>query len=70
LILHKIYKKLNDMVASIPDNMVKIVVSDHGFDTKEYTHSEYGFWSSNVELPQKPRTVLDFKNIILQLLEK
>ena len=70
LILHKIYKKLNDMVANVQNNVVKIVVSDHGFDDKEYTHSEYGFWSSNVELPKKPRTVLDFKNIILQLLEK
>ncbi len=46
-----------------------IIVSDHGYDPVSQEHSDYGFWSANVDLPKRPSTVLDFKEIILKLLE-
>ncbi len=67
--MHQVYKRLNEMVSSAPDDVVKLIVSDHGFDNEKFTHSDYGFWSSNFPLPRKPETVLDFKEIILNLLE-
>lgn len=70
LILHKMYKMLENMVKTAPNNIAKIIVSDHGFDDRNFTHSDYGFWSSNVSLPEEPKTIIDFKKIILRLLEE
>ncbi len=68
--MYDVYKRLNEMVSSAPDDAAKLIVSDHGFDSGKFTHSDYGFWSSNVPLPREPKTVLDFKSIVLDLLEE
>jgi len=47
-----------------------LVVSDHGYDPRVHEHSGYGFWSSNVVLDEKPRTILDFRDVILGLLKR
>lgn len=48
---------------------IVLIVSDHGFDIKKYYHSEYGFWSLNIEPPRWWRisSILDFKRNILKL---
>ena len=48
-------------------NIVKLIVSDHGFIHNEHTHSNYGFWSSNINLPYEPKTVFDFHDLIIKL---
>ncbi len=48
-----------------------LVVSDHGMKPDENgvgEHSEYGFWSLNVEPPLTPRSILDFRRLVEQLL--
>ena len=45
-----------------------LIVSDHGYDPKTHSHGDWGFWSLNVEPPERPRTVLDFKKLILDYL--
>jgi len=45
-----------------------LILSDHGFDMKNYTHSCYAFWSSNVKLPKEIRNYRDIKDCVLSLL--
>ena len=69
--LYSTYKKLANLIAeSIPSrsDLCILMLSDHGFDPINQTHSDYGFWSMNVKPPKKPKTILDFKDIILELL--
>jgi len=69
--LYSTYKKLANLIAeSIPSrsDLCILILSDHGFDPINQTHSDYGFWSMNVKPPKKPKTILDFKDIILELL--
>lgn len=51
-------------------NVAVLIVSDHGFIQEEYTHSDHGFWSSSVDLTSKPKTILDFHDIILNLVRQ
>jgi hypothetical protein len=48
-----------------------LIVSDHGFDLKNYYHSDYGFWSLNIEPPSwwSISTILDFKENMLKLVK-
>jgi len=68
------YRKFaHDLAAHLsvlPDNIAVLIVSDHGYDPQAHDHSFYGFWSINVQPPRKPKTILDFKNLILSLLER
>jgi len=69
--LYSVYKRLADLIAeSIPrsKNLCTLMVSDHGFDPIKQEHSDHGFWSINLEPPKIPKTILDFKSIILELL--
>ena len=50
-------------------NTAILIVSDHGYDPHEHTHSKYGIWSLNISVHEKPKTILDFKDLILKLLE-
>jgi len=66
------YRKVGKMVKNVREelkNTAILVVSDHGYDPKIHDHSNYGFWSSNVQLPEKPLTILHFHRIILHLLD-
>lgn len=46
-----------------------LVVSDHGFDIKKYTHSEYGFWSLNLDTDWRPEQIIDFYPKILEWID-
>lgn len=64
--LYSIIKPLLD--TAYENKYAVLIVSDHGFDLKKYYHSDYGFWSLNIE----PRwwsinSILDFKENILKL---
>ena len=70
-ILYSIYRRLADLIMkSIPDSekLCILIVSDHGFDPIKQEHSDHGFWSLNIKPPRIPKTILDFKDIILELL--
>jgi len=68
------YRRINKLVEKtsqrLNDDGVILVVSDHGYDPTTHEHSKYGFWSSSIVLDTKPRSITDFKYIILKLLEK
>lgn len=51
---------------------VVLLVSDHGFDTKNYDHSKYGFWSLSIPKPRfwRIKTILDFRDSIIRLVEE
>jgi len=70
-VLATYYKKMEKAVSraikQIPES-VFLILSDHGFDPKTQKHSSHGFWSINVKPPLIPRTILDFKPLILKLL--
>ena len=69
--LYLTYKKLANLISSlVPKSreLCTLIVSDHGFDPIKQDHSDYGFWSMNVKPPKRPKTILDFKDIILELL--
>lgn len=48
-----------------------LMVSDHGFNLKNYNHSDYGFWSLSIEPPSwwRVSSILDFKENILKLVK-
>jgi len=69
--LYSTYKKLANLISSlVPKSreLCTLIVSDHGFDPVKQEHSKHGFWSTNIKPPKTPKTILDFKNIILELL--
>ena len=72
--LREVHYKLYNTVKPLLDvaysnGYAVLIVSDHGFDVENYNHSDYGFWSLNINPPRwwKIRSVLDFKNNILRL---
>lgn len=71
-ILASYYKKIEKLVTNTVksfNDLAVMVVSDHGFDPVRQEHSDHGFWSLNIKPPRIPKTILDFKNIILELLD-
>lgn len=75
--LRKIYGKLEKKVQQLTSyanvkNYVILIVSDHGFDLKNYYHSSWGFWSlnKNIEIANKLKKITDFHDLILFLLKK
>jgi len=64
----KMEKAVSEAVKQIPESAL-LILSDHGFDPKTQEHSSQGFWSINVKPPLFPKTILDFKSLILNLLE-
>lgn len=75
--LRKIYGKLEKKIqqltsyANMKDYAI-LIVSDHGFDMKNYYHSLWGFWSlnKNIEIANKLKRITDFYDLILFLLKK
>jgi hypothetical protein len=67
--LKKNYNDLNlfisELKKNIDEDVIFIIVSDHGFDTTKGTHSNYGCYSSNVPLIPEPNHITDFFDIIL-----
>ena len=66
----RIEKLVKIMSARFGDKAAILIVSDHGYDPSTHYHSDYGFWSSNVELALRPEKITDFKRIIMELLDK
>ncbi len=71
------YIDLNNYVSALKlkladffDEVIFIIVSDHGFDFDKGTHSMKGFYSSNTHLIPKPENITDFYGIILELVNK
>lgn len=67
---YRLYKSTEKLLALAERKGYAIlVVSDHGFDLENYYHSDYGFWSLNINPPRwwEIKSVLDFKNNILKL---
>ncbi|RLB81448.1 MAG: hypothetical protein DRH17_09120 [Deltaproteobacteria bacterium] len=67
---YKLYNTVKPLLdAAYSNGYAVLIVSDHGFDIEKYYHSDYGFWSLNINPPSwwKIRSILDFKNNILRL---
>ena len=69
LLVKKHYVDLDNYVLNLKkilnDDIMFIIISDHGFDLEKGTHSIYGFFSSNNILNPMPERITDFYNIIL-----
>ena len=72
--LHDIYLRLKEITLPLIEESYSrdyavLIISDHGFDVKKHYHSNYGFWSLNVEPPYEPKYITDFFKIIMSLVE-
>ena len=69
--LHRAYWLAERWVETIKEmagpDYICLIVSDHGFERAEKTHSDYGFWSLNVEPPFRPERITDFYRLIMEL---
>jgi len=66
------YIDLNNYVSDLKrkladsfDDVIFIIISDHGFDFELGKHSMMGFYSSNTHLIPKPEKITDFYEIIV-----
>jgi len=73
--LRSVHEKLQKIISPLVEKARKqdhaiLMISDHGFDLNKYYHSNYGFWSLNVEPPNwwNIKTILDFKENIMKLI--
>ena len=71
--LYKVYKELAELIRPLivdSEGYIKLIVSDHGFDIKRYSHSDYGFWSLSIKPPDwwRIETILDFKENIIKMI--
>lgn len=67
------YFELDDFVLRLKDIISDaqfIIVSDHGFNTTDGSHSLYGFYSSNIDITPEPKRITDFYEAITQRLEE
>jgi len=74
LVLMRVYLEANKLAREVREivgrDTAVLVASDHGFEKKpdgSFDHSNYGFWSLNVEPPFRPRKITDFYNLILEV---
>lgn len=62
--IEKFYREMDKYVSFLktflPKEILFIIVSDHGFNLQEGTHSDYAFYSSNKVLSPKPTDITDF----------
>lgn len=52
------------------EDVIFIIISDHGFDFDRGIHSNYAFYSSNTNLIPKPEKITDFYEIIFGIVNK
>jgi len=62
-------KFVYDLKSRIPNSVLFLIISDHGFELKEGIHSKHGFYSSNKPLSPKPTNITDFYGLITKMLE-
>jgi len=60
---------IKKMIMAKNYSLAILIVSDHGYDPNIHNHSTYGFWSLNIKISITPKTILDFRNMILNLVE-
>ena len=74
ILLKKYYLRIDETIRELIENWDDkafiLILSDHGYDPSIHDHSSYGFWSSNIKIKPEPQTILDFKKIIMNFLEK
>ncbi len=70
----KLDKLVNEVKRMIPNDTFFLIVSDHGMTYERGSifgkHSDYAFWSFNMDITQTPREITDFYNIILSLINR
>ena len=67
---HRLYGTIKPLMeVAYGNGYAVLIASDHGFNLKEYYHSDYGFWSLSVEPPTwwRIHSILDFKESIVRL---
>jgi len=67
---YKLYLAAKPLLdAAYSNGYAVLIVSDHGFDVEKYNHSDYGFWSLNINPPEwwEIKSILDFKDNVLRL---
>ena len=79
MMLEHVYRSLYDlpMLFKLKDIAV-LIISDHGYNHKFNEvgkdvggeHSAVGFWSVNVDIDTKPKTIFDFHDLIYELATK
>ena len=71
LVLHRIYWMAEGWAMAVREaagpEYACLVVSDHGFDRRRKTHSDYGFWSLSLEPPFRPEKITDFHRLVMEL---
>mgnify|MGYP000291764529 CR=1 FL=1 len=72
--LHRAYWLAERWVETIKEmagpDYACLIVSDHGFERAEKTHSDHGFWSLNVEPPFRPERITDFYRLVMELVSR
>jgi len=63
----KLSKKIEEVISKVYGDAVVLIVSDHGYNPVRQDHSYFGYWSINAGVSKKPRTVLDFAPLIMEL---
>jgi hypothetical protein len=62
------YHGLNSFVSElrhiIPKDVFFFILSDHGFDRNTALHSNHGFFSSNIKLENKPKSIFEVHELI------
>jgi hypothetical protein len=70
--LFKYYVSLDSFIHSIKkelDNCFTIIISDHGFNFEKKEHGLYGFFSSNKDLDEFPKSITDVSKIVTEFLK-
>ena len=70
--LYMVYKELVELIRPLmksSEDYIKLIVSDHGFNIREYSHTDYGFWSLSIQPSPwwDVKTILDFKENIMKM---
>jgi len=70
-VIRDLYFSLNSMVHNIRrvigNDCYLFIMSDHGFNFEEGTHSLQGFFSSNKKLPACPNSIYELHDIVIKL---
>lgn len=56
-----VYKLKNEL----NEDVLFLIISDHGFNIKKGSHSHHGFYSSNQPITPEPKRITDFFQLIL-----
>lgn len=68
--LDSIARRVRRLVRQSGERIAVLIVSDHGMKPvgDMGDHTDYGFWSLNIEPPFRPKSILDFRRLIEEIL--